>query len=67
MNGYYFSKKVECKRSIVAATGFREVSNLGAYLDVSLLGQSPWVSDFNYVVDAIKNKLTDGRPINFLL
>lgn len=48
-------------RSIVAYTSFREVSCLSKYLGVPLLGRSHRVSNFNYVIDPVNNKLASWK------
>ncbi|MCH79274.1 putative non-LTR retroelement reverse transcriptase [Trifolium medium] len=55
-----FSKNVSSKirEELVMQSGFNETPSLGKYLGVPLVGRAPKRSDFNYLIDQVKNKLS---------
>ena len=58
-----FSKGVptSVKRGIVSRSGYREVYSLGKYLGIPLIGRMPKRSDYDYLVDMVKNKLAGWK------
>lgn len=63
-----FSKNVDrnLRNSLVSKSRFTEVSNLGKYLGVPLIGRAPKRADFQYLLEKIKKKLTGwkARPLS---
>lgn len=64
-----FSKNVDFNtrnRSVELST-FRETTHLGKYLGVPLIGRAPKRSDYQYLLDKVKAKLTSWKAKNLSL
>lgn len=59
----FFSKNVSdsSRRQLVQMSGFSEVTSLGNYLGIPLLGESPRQSDFNRLVNKVSSKLVGWK------
>lgn len=59
----FFSKNVNhaTMASLARMSGFRVSNSMGRYLGVPLLGKSPRKDDFNYLIDKVKDKLSDRK------
>jgi hypothetical protein len=55
-----FSKNVcpRVKEALVMMSGFTEATSLGKYLGVPLVGRAPKRSDYNYIINQVKTKLS---------
>ncbi|GAU38338.1 hypothetical protein TSUD_61990 [Trifolium subterraneum] len=55
-----FSQNVErgMRNKLLNISGFKETSNFGKYLGVSLHGRAPRRSDFQYLIDQVSKKLS---------
>jgi hypothetical protein len=58
-----FSKNVcpNIKENLVMQSGFNEASSLGKYLGVPLVGRAPKLSDYNYLINQVKTKLSTWK------
>jgi hypothetical protein len=55
-----FSKNVcsQLREELVLLSGFNETPSLGKYLGVPLVGRAPRRSDYNYLINQVKSKLS---------
>lgn len=58
-----FSKNVprEVRNQLVNVSGFKEVSYLGKYLGVPLLGRAPKKADYHYLIEQVNQKLAGWK------
>jgi hypothetical protein len=56
------------KEALVMMSGFTEATSLGKYLGVSLVGRALKRSDYNYVINQVKTKLSawKGKHLSFV-
>ncbi|PNX89040.1 hypothetical protein L195_g045157 [Trifolium pratense] len=58
-----FSRNVSLhvREALVRRSGFNEALSLGKYLGVPLVGRAPKRSDYNYLINQVKNKLSNWK------
>jgi hypothetical protein len=56
------------KEALVMMSGFTEATSLGKYLGVPLVGRALKRSDYNYVINQVKTKLSawKGKHLSFV-
>jgi hypothetical protein len=59
----FFSKNVlhSSRDELIALSGFTEAPTLGKYLGVPALGRKPRGTDFHYLIEKVKNRLTGWK------
>lgn len=64
-----FLKNVDfnTRKRLVELSTFRETTHLGKYLGVPLIGRAPKGSDYQYLLDKVKAKLTSWKAKNLSL
>jgi hypothetical protein len=64
-----FSKGVQrgMRDKLLRLSGFRETTDLGKYLGVPLTGRAPKITDYQYLIDQVSNKLSawKARQLSF--
>lgn len=58
-----FSKNVDrnCRNMLTEISGFNATTSMGKYLGVPLLGRSPRKSDFTYLINKVKAKISGWK------
>lgn len=49
------------RRLILNQTGFKETKVLGTYLGVSLIGRSPKIKDYRYLIEKFQTRLSNWK------
>lgn len=49
------------RRLILNKIGFKEIKVLGTYLGVSLIGRSPKIKDYMYLIEKFQNRLSNWK------